>query len=137
MHLSGFFRCAEEIPGGPRIVGAGGSDVRVGVHRGMPPVVEPIHGPELDRVVTALLNLTGVVHRVVDDEIVSGPLGADGIEVIGRVAARLRSMLVLFEEHHTDSELAGITELLAIATMLVAEQGGWDDAFHPDADMPL
>lgn len=103
----------------------------------MPPVVEPIDGPELHRVVTALLNLTGVVHRVVDDEIVSGPLGVDGIEVIGRAAARLRSMLVLFEEHHTDSELAGITEFLAIATMLVAEQGGWDDAFYPDADMPL
>lgn len=103
----------------------------------MPPFVEPFEGPELDRVVTALLNLTGVVHRVVVDEIGAGALGDDGLEVIGRAAARLRSTLVVFEEHHTDRELAGVTEFLAIATMLVAEQCGWDDAFHPGADLPL
>ncbi len=103
----------------------------------MPPLVEPIDGPELDRVITALLNMTGVVHRVVEAEIGNVAMGGDGVEVIDRAALRLRSMLVLFEEHHTDRELASITEFLALATIMVAEQGGWDDVFYPDADVPF
>lgn len=102
----------------------------------MPPLVEPIEGPELDRVITALLNVTGVVHRVVDEEVGDEPLRDNGLEVIDRAAHRLRGMLVLFEEHHSDAELASITEFLALATILMAEQGGWDDCFYPDADLP-
>jgi hypothetical protein len=30
-------------------------------------VIEPQHGHELDRLVTALLNATGVVHRAIED----------------------------------------------------------------------
>ena len=103
----------------------------------MPPLVEPVDGPELDRVITALLNMTGVVHRILDEEIGDGPPDSTGLEVIDRAALRLRSMLVLFEEHHSDRELASITEFLALATIMVAEQGGWDDCFYPDAEAPL
>lgn len=99
----------------------------------MPPLVEPLEGPELDRVITALLNITGVVHRVVEEAVGAGPLGPHGIEVIDRAAERLREMLVLFEEHHSDEQLATVTDFLAIATMLIAERGGWDEVFYPDA----
>lgn len=107
----------------------------------MPPLVEPVEGPELDRVITALLNLTGVVHRVVDEAMHAGPLGPLGVEAINRAAERLREMLVLFEEHHSDEQLATITDFMALATMLIAERGGWERAFYPDAypegEMPL
>lgn len=100
---------------------------------GMAPLVEPLEGPELDRVITGLLNLTGIVQLVVDDALRAGPAGEHGLEAIERAARRLRSMLVLFEEHQSDDELARITDFLAITTLMIAEQGGWDDVFHTDA----
>ena len=93
----------------------------------MPPLVEPIHGPELDRLITALLNATGAVHQIIDRELEEG---GDGLEVIDRAAERLRSILVLFEEHHSDDELASVTEFLALATLLVAKHGGFDGVFR-------
>jgi len=99
----------------------------------MAPLVEPVEGPELDRVITALLNITGVVHRVVAEALDDGPPGPFGVEAIDRAADRLRSMLVLLEEHHSDEQLATVTEFLAIATMMIAERGGWERVFHPDA----
>ena len=95
----------------------------------MPPIVEPIEGPELDRVITVLLNATGAVHQLVEDEVAAGHFGAD---IVDRVADRLRSILVLFEEHRSDEELAEITEFLAIATLMIAEHCGFDAVFHPD-----
>lgn len=99
----------------------------------MSPLVEPLDGPELERIVTGLLNVSGAVHRVIEEEVGGREIEGDGIEVIRRVAERLRKMLVLFAEHHSDRELADITEFLAVAAILIAEQAGWDDVFDPDA----
>ena len=95
----------------------------------MPLLVEPIEGPELDRVITVLLNATGAVHQLVETEVDAGYVG---VGVVDRVADRLRSILVLFEEHRSDEELAEITEFLAIATIMIAEHCGFDAVFHPD-----
>jgi hypothetical protein len=90
-------------------------------------IVEPRSGDELDRLITALLNATGVVHQVVTaaDE----PSGGDGVEVIGNAAVRLRQILAVVAEHHNDDELAVVTGLLAQATLLVAEELGPGDCF--------
>ena len=94
----------------------------------MGPIVEPLEGPELDRLVTALLNATGSVHMVVEEE-GKGPF-SDGVEVIDRCATRLRSTLAVFAEHHDDGELASITEFLALTTILIAQESGFDDIFY-------
>jgi hypothetical protein len=89
--------------------------------------VEPLEGAELDRLVTALLNATGAVRQVIDREFDGG---CEGVEVIGRTAERLRAILAVVAEHHGDDELAVITEFLAIATMLIAEEEGFADTFR-------
>ena len=58
---------------------------------------------------------------------------ADGLAVIGRAAERLRAILAVIAEHHADDELAVVTEFLAIATMLIAEEEAFDDVFRADA----
>ena len=93
-------------------------------------IVEPLEGAELDRLVTALLNATGAVHQVIEIELAD--VEADGLAVIGRSAERLRAILAVVAEHHEDRELAVITEFLAIATMLIAEEEGFADEFRPD-----
>lgn len=100
----------------------------------MPPIVEPTEGPELDRLITALLNATGVVHRVVEDE--QADPCADGLEIIDRCATRLRSTFAVFAEHHDDDDLAYITEFLAVATLLIADDGGFDEVFYADDGPP-
>jgi hypothetical protein len=94
----------------------------------MGPIVEPLEGPELDRLITALLNATGSVHMLIEEEQRSPFL--DGVEVIDRSATRLRSTLAIFAEHHDDEELASITEFLALTTMLIAQENGFDDIFY-------
>lgn len=94
----------------------------------MPAIVEPRDGPELDRLITALLNATGVVHRIIEDE--GHDPAVDGVEVIDRCAVRLRSMLAVFAEHHDDDTLAFITGFLAVTSLLVAEEGGFEDVFY-------
>jgi len=89
--------------------------------------VEPLEGAELDRLITALLNATGAVRQVIDREIDDG---REGVEVISRSAERLRAILAVVAEHHGDEELAVITEFLAIATMLIAEEEGFADTFR-------
>ncbi len=91
-------------------------------------LVEPMDGPELDRLVTSLLNATGAVHQVVEAELCDPAIG--GLAVIGRAAERLRAILAVVAEHHGDEELAVITEFLAITTMLIAEEEGFADAFR-------
>ncbi|GIK78458.1 MAG: hypothetical protein BroJett022_21480 [Actinomycetes bacterium] len=94
-------------------------------------LVEPLEGAELDRLITALLNATGAVHQVVGRGIAAG---GEGVEVIGRSAERLRAILAVVAEHHGDEELRVITEFLAIATLLIAEEEGFAAAFRPDDD---
>lgn len=93
-------------------------------------IVEPIIGPELDRLITALLNVTGTVHQVIEQVQDDGE--EDGLEIIGLSAMRLRAALSLFAEHHTDEELEPITEFLGLAALLIAKDGGFDEIFYPE-----
>ena len=95
--------------------------------------VEPIDGPELDRLITALLNVTGAVHQVIVAE--GGEPGVateDGLEIIDRSALRMRSILAVVAEHHDDEELACLTGFLAYVSILIAEDGGFADVFFTD-----
>ena len=89
--------------------------------------VEPVDGPELDRLVTALLNATGAVHQIIEGELAGG---REGLAVIDRSAGRLRAILAVVAEHHGDDELRVITEFLAIATMLIAGEEGFAGVFR-------
>jgi hypothetical protein len=91
-------------------------------------LVEPEHGHDLDRLITALLNATGVVHRVIEDT--HHPATADGVQIVGLVADRLRGLLALLAELRSDEELALATQVLAEATLLVAEDLGLEGAFR-------
>lgn len=93
----------------------------------MPARVEPQDGHDLDRLITALLNVTGVVHRLIES--IGDHPGIDGVELIGLVAERLRGCLTLLAEHHSDKELALMTQALADATLLVARSLGLGDCF--------
>ena len=66
--------------------------------------VEPTDGHELDRFITALLNATGAVRRIIES--VDHPPELDGEAVIGLVAERLAGVLALLAEHRSDEELA-------------------------------
>ena len=90
-------------------------------------VVEPQDGRDLDRLVTALLNATGVVHRAIEDT--PRPRGAEGLEIVGLVADRIHGSLTLLAELRTDEELALTTQVLAEATLLVAEELGLEGIF--------
>lgn len=90
--------------------------------------VEPLDGSELDRLITALLNATGTVSRLVEDA--ADEPGLDGLEIIERVADRLKAGLAEFAEHHDDDELSFVTGFLAFSALLVAEDGGFSDAFQ-------
>jgi hypothetical protein len=58
-------------------------------------LVEPIDGGELDRLITALLNATGV-RQVIENS--SGHPGAEGVAIIGFAADQLRAALWLLAE---------------------------------------
>jgi len=90
--------------------------------------VEPEDGHDLDRLITALLNATGVVHRAIVATDVRPAV--DGAEVIGRAAERLRASLALLAELRSDADLALATEVLAEATLLAAEDLGLSGAFY-------
>jgi hypothetical protein len=89
--------------------------------------VEPENGHDLDRLITALLNATGVVHRTIQ---ATDHRSADGTEIMGRVAERLRLSLTLLAELRGDDELALATQVLAEATLLAAEDLGLEGAFY-------
>ena len=91
-------------------------------------LIEPEHGHDLDRLVTALLNATGVVHRAIED---TEHPDADGVEIIGVVADRLRACLTLLAELRSDEELAQTTQVLAEATLLIAGELGLEGNFRP------
>jgi len=81
-------------------------------------VVEPENGTDLERLITALLNVTGVVHRFI--ETAQSRPGLDGLEIIGAVAQRLHGSLGPLAELRSDEELAEVTQVLAEATLLAA-----------------
>ena len=81
-------------------------------------IVEPRDGHEIDRLITALLNATGLVSHVV--ELADDDPARDGVEVIGIAAGRLRDALVLLVEGRSDDELAVVTGVLAEITLRVA-----------------
>jgi hypothetical protein len=89
--------------------------------------VEPLDGPELDRLITALLNVTGMVKQVIDTT--EQPSDVDGVAFIGLVAARLRDWLLLLTEHRGDEELEFATGLLAEIAVLVGAQAGSGEFF--------
>jgi hypothetical protein len=90
--------------------------------------VEPQDGRELDRLITALLNVTGAVHRLITS--VEDRPDLDGVEVIGLAAERLRACLTLLAEHHSDEELALVTQALAGVTVFVAQRLDLGDSFR-------
>jgi hypothetical protein len=92
-------------------------------------LVEPQHGHDLDRLITALLNATGVVRRLIEDT--QHPAQADGVAIIGMIADRIRSSLTLLAEMHSDEELALSTQVLAETTLLVAGELGLEGNFAP------
>jgi len=86
--------------------------------------VEPREGTELERLVTALLNATFTVHRLVEDSERALPSG--GLEIINRCAERMHSALSLLAEHHDDEELALVTGVVGACALLLAEDLGLD-----------
>ena len=92
-------------------------------------VIEPQHGHELDRLVTALLNATGVVHRAIEDT--PYPPESDGVEIIGVVADRLRGSLTVLAEQRSDEQLELATQVLAESTRLMAGELGLEGVFRP------
>lgn len=96
----------------------------------MRPVVEPVDGHELERMITAPLNATGVVHRVIEG--VEPPPDADGVEVIGIAADRLRGIFSILAEHRGDEELALVTDVLAEVTLLTVSELGLNDCLETD-----
>ena len=91
--------------------------------------VEPHAGHELERTITALLNVTGVVHCLIEGTPTRPQ--ADGTEIMGIVAERLRLILAVMAEHRSDDDLAEITGALAEATLLVADELGIGEVFAP------
>lgn len=89
--------------------------------------VEPKDGGEVDRLVTALLNATAVIRRVI--EVTPTAAAIDDEEEVGIVAAALSRPLSVLGEHHDDDELVMTTGFVAYAALLLADHIGIVDAF--------
>jgi len=89
--------------------------------------VEPLHGSDLERLVTVLLNLTGCVRTMIESEL---DAGVSGLAVIDQVADAMHQLLAQVAEHHDDDELASAVEILAEASLLLAHGIGMDDMFE-------
>jgi hypothetical protein len=94
------------------------------------PRVEPVDGPELDRLIMALLNITGVVKTIIEATPAAAEDDPDGLTVIDDTAAELRLLLAPVAEHHDDEELAYVRQFLAISTVVVADALGIGDVFR-------
>lgn len=89
--------------------------------------VEPLHGSDLERLVTVLLNLSGCVHTMIEAEL---DFGRSGVAVIDEVAEAIRQLLAPVAEHHGDDELAAAVLILAEASLLLAHGIGIDDVLE-------
>jgi hypothetical protein len=87
----------------------------------------------LDRLITALMNATGVTYRAI--EATDDP-DAGGSLVIAAVAERLRGALAPFAEHHTDEEIGELAGILAHITLLLADDLGLEGYFRPAGGGP-
>jgi hypothetical protein len=90
--------------------------------------VEPCDGRELDRLVTALLNATGVALRVIDAVRSRGE--TDGEAIIDEAADCMSDLLARLAEHRSDEELALVTQVLAEITLLVGRPLGSRGCFE-------
>ena len=95
-------------------------------------VIEPVDGTELERLITALLNATGVVHRLIED--VQSEGSVEGVEIIDVSAERLRNSLTFLVEHFSDDDLLPVTCCLGIIAYEAAEHLGIEDVFDAPPD---
>jgi hypothetical protein len=91
--------------------------------------VEPTTGHEIERLITALLNATGCIKRVI--EATDPPPHLDGPEIIGLIADRLHGILTPLAEHSGDEGLAVVTGALTEVTLLIADELGLHGMFGP------
>jgi hypothetical protein len=80
---------------------------------------------ELDKLITALLNATGVVYRAIeatDDR---------DCALMPAVANRLRDGLAPFAEHYSDEDMSELAAVLGQITLLLAEDLGLESYFRP------
>ena len=95
-------------------------------------VVEPRDGDELERLITALVNVTGLVHQILLDT--AEQTGADGVDLVDIAAERLREISCVVAEQWGDDELGEVTGLLAWMSLLIADELGIRDTFAPADD---
>jgi AMMECR1 domain-containing protein len=88
--------------------------------------VEPVDGRELERLVCAVLNLTGLAKCMVDEAVENGLYG---VAVIDRVAAQMVSMLAPVAEHASDDELATATRVAGLGALALAAELGLAEVF--------
>ena len=93
-------------------------------------LIEPVDGTELERLITALLNATGVVHQLINQVEAEGEL--EGVAIISTAAERMKNSLSFLVEHFSDEDLFPITCCLGLISVLAAEAGGFDDVFYAD-----
>lgn len=103
----------------------------------MSPRLEQIDGPGLDRVIARLIILSDVVRHVIQAAAKEEcPAGSGGTAAIGKAKTTMRSALASFEDVYGERELRKVDEFLAIATMFVADEVGWDGSLHPAGEAP-
>jgi hypothetical protein len=78
--------------------------------------VDPLDGTELERLITALLTLTGLIHLLVAEA--AERFGADPVATMNVVALELRDVLTILPEHHSDADLAHATRIVAEAALI-------------------
>lgn len=78
--------------------------------------MDPLDGTELERLVTAVLTLTGLVHTVVVEA--AQRCGADPLATMDLAALELRDVLTVLPEHHSDPDLAHATRIVAEAALI-------------------
>jgi uncharacterized membrane protein len=89
--------------------------------------VEPRDGRELDRLITALLNASGLMRRIIEE---CQRDGLEGLAIIDAAAARVREAVAVMAEHRSDDELAVVTGTLAEMALLMATEMGVGDVFR-------
>ena len=95
------------------------------------PAVEPVDGPELDRLITALLNISGLFKQIIEETPGFAADEPDGLAIIGQAADRAHELLDGADEFFGDDFLAAVTDFLALATLVLAQGLGCAHVFQP------